>query len=143
VAAQRHGRADSLENNHKGQPDAAVVIVDDARPVRWRAPQLAALPLMNLGSRTDRTGVNLSELIPAPANRPSVYEIHYGFFRVKRLRREDLDDTTPILVESTSRKGFADRTAPIRIVYLQRSNGIHALNDVHRVVLLRDANALR
>jgi hypothetical protein len=144
LVAQRHGRADSAANNSKNIPDSSVTVKTADRAVRWGATALGKLPSGSVeGVRKSDTGIEsfhgvaFAQLLPttAPPSEVLTYEIHYGFFRTRRLDASDLDPTTDLFITDDENDGFANRLTSIRIVAKMRDGRIIVLNDVYRITV--------
>ena len=144
ASAQRHGRVDSLQNYYKGMPDAKIKIRYGNVKIDWKATDLARRTTISIDARESRTGASrsftgipLSQLFPTTVTSADVdqYEIHYGFFRKRRIHASDLDATTPILVASKSGNGFHDRLSPIRLVFRSSAGQVIVIDGVVEVRL--------
>jgi hypothetical protein len=136
--AQRHG--DSGQNYLKGIPDSTITVTVGNDKTQFRAADLAKLPTVIAsasGSAHAVRGVLVTELLPATLSlsEADIFEIHYGFFRTRRLRNADLEPNSGIVITAQSDRGFSDRLSEFRVIATMRDGHAVVINHVAAIVL--------
>jgi hypothetical protein len=109
LSAQRHGRPDSAQNYVKDIPEPVLKIVVAGQGTNVHRQDLAMMnrtsregPRSKSGSARSYAGTLLSQLLtPSDVGNVDTYEIHYGFFHRRRLRRSDLEPGADLLIADT------------------------------------------
>jgi hypothetical protein len=149
--AQRHGRADAVQNYYNRIPDSALTVAVATHKIRWRTPQLAKLVQTSIAGLPSNatsvqsfTGVPFADVLPIVVPRSDIvmYEVHYGFFRRRRLQAVDLDSTTDLLVADDQNDGFTNRLTGIRLVAKMRDERIVTIKNVDAITVTTEVAAI-
>jgi hypothetical protein len=141
LSAQRHGRADSVQNYLKAVPDATITVQLADRTARWRARDLVKLPesvfALPVGRVRATVGIDLSQLLPQVGTPADIdgYEIHYGFFHTRRLQAFDLQHGSKIIVTNDANGPFLNRVASLHVLVTMRSGEPVDFKNVYRIVV--------
>jgi hypothetical protein len=140
--AQRHGRADSAQNYAKGIPEPTLTNRTPGSTIKLRRQQLSGYPAISetiVGPARGRvqslSGVAISAVAGGSSLLASgqMLEVHYGFFRTKRVRFSDLaPDTTPLIVEKVNDR-LVNRTSLFYVLIRTTKGDVIRLKAVREI----------